>query len=116
MIDVSDLSHRYDDREALRGVSLQVPAAAMFGLLGPNGSGKTTLFRILATLLRPTSGTARIDGCDVRTQRDDVRRRLGVVFQNPSLDGKLTVAENLRHQGGSTACPAPRSPRPAISG
>lgn len=99
MIDLREISHRYGSRDALRDVSLHLPAGAMYALLGPNGSGKSTLFRILATLLPPTSGEARIDGFDVRARRDEVRRRLGIVFQNPSLDGKLTVAENLRHQG-----------------
>ncbi|HEX4966824.1 MAG TPA: ATP-binding cassette domain-containing protein [Thermoanaerobaculia bacterium] len=86
-------------RPALAGVSFDVPAGSIFGFLGPNGGGKTTLFRILATLARPESGTVRTFGADLATQAREVRRRLGVVFQNPSLDVQLTVHENLLHQG-----------------
>jgi ABC-2 type transport system ATP-binding protein len=98
-IAVDGLHHTYGSREALRGVSFAVQRGEIFGLLGPNGGGKTTLFRILSTLLRPTSGAARVFGHDVAQERDAVRRKLGVVFQQPSLDPKLTVAENLRHHG-----------------
>jgi ABC-2 type transport system ATP-binding protein len=98
-IEVDELRHRYGDREALAGVSFDVREAELFALLGPNGGGKSTLFRILATILPPTAGTARVIGFDVRTQPGEVRRRLGVVFQHASVDGKLTVEENLRHQG-----------------
>jgi ABC-2 type transport system ATP-binding protein len=98
-IEVDGLRHRYGDREALAGVSFDVREGELFALLGPNGGGKSTLFRILATILPPTAGTARVLGFDVRTQAHDVRRHLGVVFQHASVDGKLTVAENLRHQG-----------------
>jgi ABC-2 type transport system ATP-binding protein len=96
---VEALAHRYGEREALRGVSFAVEKGEIFGLLGPNGGGKTTLFRILATLLRPSGGSARIFGTDVVRERDRVLPRLGVVFQSPSLDKKLTAAENLRHHG-----------------
>ena len=71
----------------------------MFALLGPNGGGKTTLFRIIATLLRPAAGSVRVFGADVRTDGAAVRRLLGVVFQSPALDKRLTVRENLRHHG-----------------
>ena len=71
----------------------------IFGLLGPNGGGKTTLFRILSTLLAPTGGRASIGGHDVVREPHAVRRQIGVVFQSPSLDVKLTVRENMRHQG-----------------
>ena len=96
---VEALRHFYGSREALGGVSLAVRSGEIFALLGPNGGGKTTLFRILSTLLRPTSGSARVFGSDVVTDRAAVRRSLGVVFQHPSLDPKLTVAENLTHHG-----------------
>jgi len=98
-LDVSNLIHRYGDREALRGLSFSVPAGEVFGLLGPNGGGKTTLFRIVATLMRPTSGEVLVFGDDVTRRPDLVRRRLGVVFQAPALDVRLTVEENLKHQG-----------------
>ncbi len=95
----SDLTHRYGERVALDRVSLQVMSREIFGLLGPNGGGKTTLFRILSTLVRPTSGSASILGLDLLRDTGALRSRLGVVFQAPSLDKKLKVHENLRHQG-----------------
>ncbi|MDQ3198579.1 MAG: ATP-binding cassette domain-containing protein [Verrucomicrobiota bacterium] len=94
-----DLTHRYGERVALDHVSLRVAPREIFGLLGPNGGGKTTLFRILSTLVRPTSGSASILGLDLLRDRDILRSRLGVVFQAPSLDKKLKVRENLVHQG-----------------
>jgi ABC-2 type transport system ATP-binding protein len=96
-VDVDGLTHRYGERVALDGVSFSVRSGEVFGLVGPNGGGKTTLFKILSTALTPSSGTARVAGIDVRD--GEVRRRIGVVFQAPSLDGKLTVAENLLHHG-----------------
>jgi ABC-2 type transport system ATP-binding protein len=104
-VQASNLIHEYPvrgqatPRRALDGVSFDVRRGEIFGLLGPNGGGKTTLFKILSTALMPTSGTAAIFGYDIRTQPDDVRERIGVVFQNPSLDKKLTVLENLRYHG-----------------
>lgn len=98
-LEVENLSHRYQTRQALNNVSLSVSAGEIFGLLGPNGSGKTTLFRILSTLIPITSGTVRILGYDLSTEVKAVRRLLGVVFQHPGLDVKLTVTENLRHHG-----------------
>ncbi len=96
---VENLVHRYDDRTALNGVTFDVRPAELFGLLGPNGSGKTTLFRILSTLMIPTSGRAVILGCDVAQEPARVRRQIGVVFQAQSIDLKLTAFENLWHQG-----------------
>ncbi len=90
---VEALTHRYGERTALDNVSFEVAKAEIFGLLGPNGGGKTTLFRILCTLMQPTAGRVLMDGGPVD------RHRIGVVFQSPSLDKKLTVRENLRHQG-----------------
>ncbi|MHC5111819.1 MAG: ABC transporter ATP-binding protein [Planctomycetota bacterium] len=90
---------RFADREALRAVSAHVWQGELVALLGPNGSGKTTLFRILATLLRPSSGSASIQGYDVLSASDAVRRHIGVVFQKPSLDQHLTIRENMRCQG-----------------
>jgi ABC-2 type transport system ATP-binding protein len=98
-VQVTNLAHSYGDHKALAGVSFSVNRGEIFGLLGPNGGGKTTLFRILATSFPATSGDAIIFGDDVRLQPDRVRRRIGVVFQNPSLDKKLTVRENLMHHG-----------------
>jgi ABC-2 type transport system ATP-binding protein len=84
---------------ALNGVTFSVQGGEIFGLLGPNGSGKTSLFRILTCLILPTSGSVRVFGKDVLSSADTVRRSAGVVFQSQSLDRKLTVSENLRHQG-----------------
>lgn len=99
IVEVASLTHRYGDRIALDGVTLSVARGTIFALLGPNGGGKTTLFKILTTLLTPTKGTARVAGADVVADRNRVRGRIGIVFQKPSLDGKLTVLENLTHQG-----------------
>jgi ABC-2 type transport system ATP-binding protein len=99
VIQLENLSHRYDGRLALDGVSFAVQAAEIFGLLGPNGSGKTTLFRILSTLMLPTSGRAVVQGFDAARQPALVRRSIGVVFQSKSIDAKLTAAENLWHTG-----------------
>ncbi|HSB77779.1 MAG TPA: ABC transporter ATP-binding protein [Candidatus Methylomirabilis sp.] len=98
-VEVKDLRRMYGVREALAGVSLTVFRGEIFALLGPNGGGKTTLFKILCTLMSPTSGEVRLFGHDLGRESDAVRRRLGVVFQQPSLDPKLTVLENLRHHG-----------------
>src|SRR5438270_5174339 len=99
VISVQDLVHRYENRTALNGVSFDVRPAELFGLLGPNGSGKTTLFRILSTLMIPTSGRALVMGCDAAQDPSTLRRQIGVVFQAQSVDPKLTAYENLWHQG-----------------
>jgi ABC-2 type transport system ATP-binding protein len=90
------LGRDYGGVRALDALTLEVPAGAMVGLLGPNGAGKTTAMLLLATLLAPTRGGARIFGHDVVRERAAVRRRLGLVFQETSVDGLLTVEENLR--------------------
>ena len=99
VISVQNIVHRYDGRTALDNVSFGVRPAELFGLLGPNGSGKTTLFRILSTLMVPTSGRAVIMGFDAGRDPAAVRRQIGVVFQAQSVDEKLTAYENLWHQG-----------------
>jgi ABC-2 type transport system ATP-binding protein len=96
---VDHVIHRYGDRIALDGVSFSVKDAQIFGLLGPNGSGKTTLFRILSTLINPSGGDAKICGWSVTASPREVRSNIGVVFQEKSVDVKLTAAENLMHQG-----------------
>ncbi len=98
-VEIADLEHRYGDRRALAGLSLTIDRGEIFVFLGPNGGGKTTLFRLLSTLIPIQQGEARILGFDLRRQAQAVRERIGVVFQAPSLDKKLTVAENLMHQG-----------------
>lgn len=99
MIRVENLIHLYGDRKALNGVSFEVRKGEIFGLLGPNGGGKSTLFRILSTMMTPTSGRAEVAGTDVARDPGAVRRKAGVVFQTQSLDKALTVEENLRAQG-----------------
>jgi ABC-2 type transport system ATP-binding protein len=98
-IELESLTHDYGSRLALDHISFRVNRGEIFGLLGPNGSGKTTLFRILSTLMVPTSGTARILGFDAAREPNRVRERIGIVFQARSCDIKLTVGENLKHQG-----------------
>jgi len=98
MIETEALVHQYGDRRALDGVTFDVKPGEIFGLLGPNGGGKTTLFRILSTLMRPTGGRARVLGHDTVAQAAAVRQGIGVVFQSPSLDRKLTAFENLYYQ------------------
>jgi len=96
---VRDLVKTFGERRALDGISLEVRRGELFCLLGPNGGGKSTLFRILATLSLPDSGSALVAGHNVVSEAPEVRARLGVVFQSPSLDGKLTILENLRCGG-----------------
>ena len=98
-IEVKNLSHAYQQRQALENISFGVSCGEIFGLLGPNGSGKTTLFRILSTLMPVTAGTVHILGHNLATEVKAIRHLLGVVFQHPGLDAKLTVVENLRHHG-----------------
>ncbi len=99
MIRVENLSHQYGSRLALEKVTFAVKPAEIYGLLGPNGGGKSTLFRILSTMMVPSSGRAEVAGHDVSREPAAVRRSIGVVFQTQSLDKALTVAENLRAQG-----------------
>jgi ABC-2 type transport system ATP-binding protein len=98
-LEVDNVTHRYAERVALDALSFFVRPGEIFGLLGPNGSGKTTLFRILSTLLPLQSGTVRVGQADLSTNLAAVRQQLGVVFQSPSLDKKLSVRENMLHQG-----------------
>jgi ABC-2 type transport system ATP-binding protein len=95
-ISVSELRKKFGDFEAVKGVSFEVGAAEVFGFLGPNGAGKSTTINMLCTLMKPTGGEARVAGHDVVKERDDVRRNIGLVFQDPTLDGYLTAAQNLQ--------------------
>jgi ABC-2 type transport system ATP-binding protein len=98
-ISVDHVSHRYGARTAVDDLSLSIAEGEIFAFLGPNGSGKTTLFRLLSTLIPVQTGAVAVFGQDIAGDATAVRRLLGVVFQAASLDKKLTVAENLRHQG-----------------
>jgi ABC-2 type transport system ATP-binding protein len=95
-ISVRSLRKSFGEFEAVRGVDFEVPAGEVFGFLGPNGAGKTTTINMLCTLSKPTSGAAEVAGFDVVSARDDVRRHIGLVFQDPTLDGYLTAAQNLQ--------------------
>ena len=93
---VDGLVKRYGEVEAVRGIGFEVEPGETFGFLGPNGAGKSTTIKILCTLADPTSGTARVAGYDVVKNRDTVRRNIGLVFQDPTLDSYLTGEQKLR--------------------
>jgi len=95
-IEVRGLVKNYDEVEAVKGVEFDVATGEVFGFLGPNGAGKTTTINMLCTLITPTAGSAAVAGHDVVKERDDVRRNIGLVFQDPTLDGYLTAEQNLR--------------------
>ena len=98
-IEVIELSKRFGDFTAVDGISFEVPRGEIFGFLGPNGAGKTTTISMLCTLLKPTSGRATIGGYDVERQSSQVRREIGIVFQDTTLDDRLTARENLIFHG-----------------
>src|SRR6195952_5290727 len=95
MIEAHGLTKRYGSTVALNGLDLEVPAGAILGVLGPNGAGKTTALRILTTLTKPDSGTARVAGYDVVTEAAAVQRNIGVTAQDATLDDVLTGRQNL---------------------
>jgi len=99
VIHAQDLTKTFGAVKAVDGVSFDVREGEIFAFLGPNGAGKTTTIQMLTTLQAPTSGSIRIDGLDPKTQPHEVRRRFGIVFQDPSLDGELTAQENLELHG-----------------
>src|SRR6202795_5010969 len=99
MIRVRNLVKSFGSFTAVDDVSFNVAEGEIFAFLGPNGAGKTTTIQMLTTLLAPTSGTIAIDGIDPRSRPHDVRRRFGIVFQDPSLDGELTAYENMDLHG-----------------
>jgi ABC-2 type transport system ATP-binding protein len=105
-IAVAGLTKRYGEIEAVRGIDFTVAAGETFGFLGPNGAGKTTTIKILCTLANASSGTATVAGYDAATQRDAVRRNIGLVFQDPTLDSYLTAAQNLRFHAELYGVPA----------
>src|SRR5438067_1626701 len=95
-VSVRGLAKRYGEIEAVRGIDFEVSQGETFGFLGPNGAGKTTTINMLCTLARPSAGSATVAGYDVARRRDDVRRSIGLVFQDTTLDGYLTAERNLR--------------------
>src|SRR3989339_701693 len=96
VIEVKELKKVYKDKPAVNEISFDVAEGEIFGFLGPNGAGKSTSINILATILPPTSGDATVNGFSIIEDRDSVRRSIGLVFQDPSLDDRLTAKENLR--------------------
>ncbi|MBI1953484.1 MAG: ATP-binding cassette domain-containing protein [Candidatus Omnitrophica bacterium] len=98
-IAVSHLVRTYNGLTAVDDLSLEIPAGELFGFLGPNGAGKTTTINILCTLLAPDSGSAHVAGFDCLAQSREVRRAIGIIFQDPSLDERLTAWENLEFHG-----------------
>ncbi|MGO8790553.1 MAG: ABC transporter ATP-binding protein [Terriglobia bacterium] len=99
MIRVSNVVKTFGDFVAVNDISFEVPQGEIFAFLGPNGAGKTTTIRMLTTLLKPTSGSIEIDGLDPQRQQHEVRRRFGIVFQDPSLEWELTADENMELHG-----------------
>ena len=99
MIRVDNLVKRFGELTAVDDISFEVQRGEIFAFLGPNGAGKTTTIKMLTTLLQPTSGSLELDGLDPTVHRDEVRKRFGVVFQDPSLDQDLTAWENMEIHG-----------------
>jgi ABC-2 type transport system ATP-binding protein len=106
MIEVEGLARSFGRIEAVKRVSFEVREGEVFGFLGPNGAGKTTTINMLCTLLRPSGGGARVNGFDVVRQRSDVRRSIGLVFQQTTVDEYLSAEQNLRFHGYAYAIPA----------
>ena len=106
VITAQGLVKKYGPIEAVKGIDLEVNAGEIFGFLGPNGAGKSTTIGILCTLLRPTAGSAAVAGLDVDRHPADVRARIGLVFQDPSLDQQLTARENLEFHAFIYSVPA----------
>ncbi len=105
VIEVENLSRRFGKIDAVKEVSFAIEEGEIFGFLGPNGAGKTTTINMLCTLLHPTSGSARVSGFDVVRQRTDVRRSIGLVFQQTTLDESLSAEQNLRFHGYAYGMP-----------
>jgi len=99
VIQLLDLKKYFKEVKAVDGISFSISQGEIFGLLGPNGAGKTTILNILCTLLKPTSGTATICNYDIKKDKDEVRKSIGIIFQDPSLDDQLTAYENLDLHG-----------------
>jgi ABC-2 type transport system ATP-binding protein len=95
-VTVDGLVKRYAEVEAVRGIEFEVAGGEIFGFLGPNGAGKSTTISMLCTLVKPSGGSAQVAGHDVVSERDEVRRNIGLVFQDTTLDGYLTAEQNLR--------------------
>jgi ABC-2 type transport system ATP-binding protein len=110
VVQVNDLVKRYGEIEAVRGINFEVTAGETFGFLGPNGAGKSTTIKILCTLANPTSGSARVAGYDVVKNRDTVRRNIGLVFQDTTLDSYLSGEQNLKFHADLYGVPRQQLP------
>jgi ABC-2 type transport system ATP-binding protein len=99
VVEVKNLSRDFGNFRAVDGISFEVKTSEIFGFLGPNGAGKTTTINVLCTLLMPTKGEAIVNGFNVVAYPDEVRRSIGIIFQDPSLDERLTAYENLNFHG-----------------
>lgn len=106
IIQVEQLTRRFGNLHAVKGVSFEISEGEVFGFLGPNGAGKTTTIDMLCTLLKPTSGRATVNGFDVVGERNDVRRSIGLVFQQTTLDASLSAEQNLRFHARAYGVPA----------
>lgn len=100
ILETFNLTKIFNGLIAVNNVTISIEEGEIFGLLGPNGAGKTTLISMLCTLLRPSSGTARVNGFDIIKQQSNVRKSIGIVFQEPSLDNRLSARENLEIHAG----------------
>jgi ABC-2 type transport system ATP-binding protein len=105
IVETFNLTKKFNGLIAVNNVSLKIKEGEIFGLLGPNGAGKTTFISMLCTLLKPTSGTAKVNGFDIVKQQNEVRKSIGIVFQEPSLDNRLTGRENLEMHAGLYGVP-----------
>jgi ABC-2 type transport system ATP-binding protein len=106
IIEVDGLAKNFGEIEAVKGVTFGVEPGEIFGFLGPNGAGKTTTINMLCTLVHPTAGSARVNGFDVRHERSEVRRSIGLVFQQTTLDEYLSAEQNLRFHAYAYGVPA----------
>ena len=98
-IHIENLTRRFNDLVAVDNISFDIEQGEIFGLLGPNGAGKTTTLSMLSTMLKPTSGSATVNGIDIEHDEDGVRKSIGIVFQDQSLDEELTAWENMDFHG-----------------
>ncbi|MGH2393613.1 MAG: ABC transporter ATP-binding protein, partial [Candidatus Limnocylindria bacterium] len=106
IIEVDGLAKHFGEIEAVKGVTFGVEPGEIFGFLGPNGAGKTTTINMLCTLIAPSAGSARVNGFDVRRERSEVRRSIGLVFQQTTLDEYLSAEQNLRFHAYAYGIPA----------
>jgi ABC-2 type transport system ATP-binding protein len=106
VIETNNLTRAYNGFKAVDNLNITVESGEIFGLLGPNGAGKTTTISMLCTILKPSSGTAKVNGYDVVKEAMHVRRSIGIVFQDPSIDDRLSARENLYMHANLYGVPA----------